>query len=305
MAPSNRTEATLRDYKNRIGRALAHIQRQLDSPLPLDELATVACFSPFHFHRVFKGMIGESVGEHIRRLRLERAACQLRAGLLPITQIALNAGYEAHAAFTRAFKDYYGVAPSRFRRQVWRHADLVAPSGVHYRPGRATVSFKMPSTKPTKMNITIKTIQPIRVAALRHLGPYSEVGTTWERLVHQLEQSGFTSWDTRYIGISYDDPDQTPPTQIRYDACVEVDESFAARGDLTIQTIPGGEHAVAVHRGPYRRIGDSYATLMGCWLPRSGRHLNGLPCFQIGLNDPKNTPPEDLLTEIYLPLEPL
>lgn len=83
---------TLHDYKRRILRVLVHIQQCLDEPLLLDELAAIACFSPFHFHRIFRGMVGESVKEHIRRLRSERAASLLRAGKLPVTEIAFDAG---------------------------------------------------------------------------------------------------------------------------------------------------------------------------------------------------------------------
>lgn len=91
---------TLHDYKRRLLQVLVHIQQNLDGPLGLDELAAIACFSPFHFHRIFRGMVGESLKEHIRRLRLERAASQLKVGKQPVTQIALDAGYSSHEAFT-------------------------------------------------------------------------------------------------------------------------------------------------------------------------------------------------------------
>ena len=87
---------TLQDYKRRLLRVLVHIQQHLDDPLELQELAGLACFSPFHFHRIFRGMTGESVKEHVRRLRLERAAGHLKLGTAPVTQIALDAGYASH-----------------------------------------------------------------------------------------------------------------------------------------------------------------------------------------------------------------
>lgn len=83
---------TFEDYQARILRVLAHIQKNLDGSLSLEELAGVAQFSPFHFHRIFCGMVGESVKEHVRRLRLERAAHRLRHGGQPVTEIALDAG---------------------------------------------------------------------------------------------------------------------------------------------------------------------------------------------------------------------
>jgi AraC family transcriptional regulator len=96
--------STLQDYRARLIRVFVHIQRHLDGPLALDDLAGLAGFSPFHFHRVFRGMTGESVQAHIRRLRLERAAQRLKHGGRSILEIALDAGYDSHEAFTRAFK---------------------------------------------------------------------------------------------------------------------------------------------------------------------------------------------------------
>jgi AraC family transcriptional regulator len=106
---------TLHDYKRRMLRVLVHIQQHLDESLQLEELAGLACFSPYHFHRVFKGMVGESVKEYVRRLRLERAASQLKLGSASVVDIALGAGYDSHEAFTRTFKTAFGTAPSQYR----------------------------------------------------------------------------------------------------------------------------------------------------------------------------------------------
>src|SRR5437763_4395204 len=102
-------------YRERVLRVLVYIQNYLDEALALDELAAVAHFSPYHFHRIFRGMVGESVMEHVRRLRLERVAHRLKSGDQPVTRIAFEAGYEAHEAFTRAFGALFGQSPSQFR----------------------------------------------------------------------------------------------------------------------------------------------------------------------------------------------
>src|SRR6185436_20700588 len=106
---------TVESYRERMLAVLVHIQEHLDDPLPLEELADVAHFSPFHFHRIFRGMVGESVKEHVRRLRLERAAHRLRFTGEPVTEIALDAGYQTHESFTRAFGAMFGESPSEFR----------------------------------------------------------------------------------------------------------------------------------------------------------------------------------------------
>lgn len=296
-------EATLRDYKMRMLRVLVHIQQHLDDALGLDDLAAVACFSPYHFHRVFTGMVGESVKEYVRRLRLERAASRLKLTRQPVIQVALDAGYETHEAFTRAFKAVFGMAPVHFRSHRSPAAAVTAPSGVHYRGGQLPRNFKSKRTGIQTMNVQIKTLEPKRVAFMRQVGPYGEVGATWDRLLPWLGREGLLGGDAQFIGICHDDPEVTPPERIRYDACVTVDERFAPTGDIGVQTIPGGEYAVATHFGPYSRLGETYAKLLGEWLPRSRRALRSTPCFEVYLNDPGSTEPEDLITDIYAPLE--
>lgn len=105
---------TQQEYEERILRVLIHIQTHLDHALDLAELASLAHFSPYHFHRIFRGMVGEPVKEHIRRLRLERAAFHLKATNQPVTQVAFDAGYETHEAFTRAFRAMFDESAVRF-----------------------------------------------------------------------------------------------------------------------------------------------------------------------------------------------
>src|ERR1017187_8045820 len=122
--------STAADYHERILRTLLHIQAHLDDALDLDDLAHVACFSPYHFHRVFRGLVGEPVQEHVRRLRLERAAHRLKLQDEAVTKLAWDAGYESHEAFTRAFHNIFGMPPSQFRAAHQGAPD--SPSGVHY-----------------------------------------------------------------------------------------------------------------------------------------------------------------------------
>lgn len=297
-------ESTLQYYKERLLRVLVHIQQHLDQPLSLEELAGCARVSPFHFHHVFTGMLGESPKSHIRRLRLERAATRLKHSRQPVVQVAFEAGYETHEAFTRAFKSAFGVSPSLFRQRETPARAPRAPSGIHYLEGKALTNFKTTRPGDHKMNVTIKTMAPIWVAFMRHVGPYDQCGTAWDQLLPALGKEGLIGADTQFIGVSHDDPEVTPPEKRRYDACVTVDASYAPRGAIGVQNIPGGEYAMLTHLGPYAKLGESYGKLLGQWLPRSGRELRATPCFEIYLNAPDNTAPEDLITDIYAPLEP-
>jgi AraC family transcriptional regulator len=208
-------ETTLRFYKERLLRVLVHIQERLEEPLRLEELAALACLSPHHFHHVFTGMLGESLKAHIRRLRLERAASRLTLSRIPVVQIALEAGYQTHEAFSRAFRDSFGVSPTQFRQRHGRRLRIEVPSGVHYRSGTPVQRFRATRTREKTMRVTIKRLAPVRVAFMRHVGPYNEVGKTWEKLMMFLGKGGWLGGDTRFLGICHDDPAVTPPGKIR------------------------------------------------------------------------------------------
>lgn len=106
------------------------------------------------------------------------------------------------------------------------------------------------------------------------------------------------------LGVCHDDPDVTPPELVRYDACITVGPEVTPEGEVGVQTLAGGPYARTTHEGPYGKLGETYSALMGQWLPRSGRRLRSDPCIEAYLNDPEGTDPDDLLTDVFVPLEP-
>jgi AraC family transcriptional regulator len=277
-----RTE-TLNSYQERMGRVLVHIQNHLDEPMPLDQLAGVACFSPWHFHRIFRGMVGESVKEHVRRLRLERAAQCLKSTERPVLDIALEAGYETHESFTRAFAAMFESSPSAFRAGAQARRPAAGGSG-------------------TPLEVSVRRIGPIRVAFVRHVGPFDEVGEAWQRLMKWAGPQGLLGPGVRMLGIVQDDPEITAPEKLRYDAALVVKDGVPASGEIGIQDVGPGEYAVALHVGPYNTLGQTYARMCGEWLPESGRELESAPAVEFYLNSPMTAPPDQWRTEICLPL---
>jgi AraC family transcriptional regulator len=269
---------TDRDYRQRVLRVLVHIEQHLDDSLALDDLAALAHFSPFHFHRIFRAMVGESVIQYVRRLRLERAARRLKSTSEPVIRLALEAGYDSHEAFTRAFGASFRVPPSEFRKE-------------HARPSPATIAVR------------VDALEPMEVAFIRHVGPYHDVGRAWSALMEWAGRSGVLRERPTLLGISHDDPEITDAGHVRYDACVVVDAGVQPEGDVGRCRLPGGDHAIATHVGPYDKLGDSYADLCGRWLPESGRDPGWSPGFERYLNSPADVPPERLVTEICIPLE--
>lgn len=295
-------QPTKQSYQQRLVRVLNYIQDNLDADLSLEQLAAEACFSNFHFHRVFSAMLGESVKELVRRLRLERAALQLQAGDDSVLDIAQRAGFESDTAFARAFKARAGVTPTVFRRSP-KLSLVCAPSGVRYNPAERITAFAPLEHREINMNVTIKQIDDMRVAYVRHTGPYSECAPAWDTLCTTLAPEGLLGGDAKVLGLGHDDPDTTEPEKIRYDACVTVPEDFTGLGEVSVQTISGGRYGVTTHFGSYDNLIDTYRTLFGQWLVQSEFELADKPCFEVYLNDPESTEPEDLITDIYLPLQ--
>ncbi len=166
-------ERTRQDYRERILRVLVHLERHLDEPLHLERLAGLAGWSPCHFHRIFTGLVGETVADHVRRLRLERAALAMRAHGAhgaSVLRIALDAGYQDHSAFARAFRLRFGCTPSAWRRRP----RPPPPPGGPRRPLAADVPESI-------MDIQIRTLEPLVVAWVRDIGHYQECGGAWQR----------------------------------------------------------------------------------------------------------------------------
>ncbi|HEY3296761.1 MAG TPA: AraC family transcriptional regulator [bacterium] len=294
---------TEQDYKERMLRVLVHIQNHLDEAVSLDDLASIANFSPFHFHRVFRGMLGEGVMEHCRRLRLERAAQRLKQSEEQVTAIAFEAGYETLDAFIRAFRMRFGMPPTEFRKDCAAKIQSL-PSGIGYHPQTVLQDFEPIRKGVLEMDVNVRNVPPMKVVFVRVNGPYTQsAGQAWGKLCSWAGRKGLMRSQPVLIGISHDDPEITPPDKVRYDACLVVQQEVEPEGDFGVQELGGGDYAITMHKGPYERLGETYSYLCGQWAPQNGYRLRSLPPFEIYKKDPSVAKPEDLLTEIYLPVE--
>ena len=288
--------STDQDYRERIVRTLLYIQQHLDQQLDLDELAAVAAFSKFHFHRVFRGLIDETLGEHVRRLRLERAAGRLKRLDDPITQIALDAGFETHESFTRAFGEMFGASPSAYR--VAHRPSPASRSDAHF---DGLSGYHLPDYGPLPP-VELQELSTTRLVFIRHIGPYDQVGATWGTLMTWAGSRGLLGPHMKLIGIAHDDPDVTPPDRVRYDAAVAVTRPVTPEGNVGVVDLAAGCYAVITHKGPYQELAKTYQLLYGGWLPRVGRELREAPAFEHYLNSPMDATPENLLTAIHIPV---
>ena len=276
-------------YADRLERVFSWLADHLDDEIDLARLADVACLSPYHFHRIYRAVQGETVTDTVRRLRLHRAAVELIAGDLPVPRVARRAGYGSQEAFTRAFKTAYGVPPGRYRA-----------SFVPLPTGHSRLEDAMETT--LSYQVTLRDERPIRVAALPHHGDYATIGSTFERLAAIAGGQGVLGPTRRSFGIYYSDPKSSPKEELRADACITVPPEWAAGGGLELREIRGGRYAVVLHVGPYAELDRPYSWLYGTWLPQSGEEPAHAPVVEEYLNDARTVPPPELKTEIWLPL---
>lgn len=290
-------------YQHAVQRVVTHLVTHLDESADLASLANLACLSPFHFHRVFRGMVGETPLELLRRLRLERAAHVLLQTDESVTGVAFTAGYETHEAFTRAFRAAFGAAPSVFRRNSMARASLAAASGLHYNPLGNSPSFIPRDTGGQYMQIELEHLPSLRLATVTHIGPYNQIGAAFERLGAIAGRAGLFAYPGALMVATYDnDPDATPPEELTSRAGISIPDDAAIPDGLTEQRLEGGPYARYTHIGPFDVLGDVWSRFMGEAIPASGHTLSAGPALEIYRSDMRTTPKEQLRTDLLVPV---
>lgn len=152
------------------------------------------------------------------------------------------------------------------------------------------------------MDVEIVNQPKLRAATLRHIGPYNRISDAFARLGEIAGPSGMIGPGTMMLAIYHDDPDTTPEAELRSDAALTLADGKRAPTGLTELTIPAGQYARTTHLGPYEKLPDTWARLMGEWLPRSSHRVGDGVSYEVYRNTPMDTKPSDLITDIYVPL---
>jgi AraC family transcriptional regulator len=275
-------------YEERLERVTSYIYDHLDDELDLQRLSEVACLSPYHWHRIYHAMLGETAFDTVKRLRLQRASAQLAHTTMPIAEIAKRANYASLPSFTRSFKAAFGMPPARFRG-----------SGSHRR-------FEAGSQEQgaESYDVEVTGLPALTLACVAHAGPYLEIGRAFDRLFSVAMPRGLVSASIRLTGVYIDDPSCVPEAKLRALAGIVVAPGMPVEAPLERSEVKAGRYAVLRHKGPYADMKAAYRWLFGEWLPGSGEEAADAPVFEEYMNSPRDTRPTDLLTHIHLPLRP-
>lgn len=282
-------------YIRRFTRVIEYIYAHLDEDPDLATLANVAALSPWHWHRVWQSTYGESIVATVKRLRLHRAAADLSYTDLPLSKVASRAGYGSQEAFSRSFKQSYGQSPSVYRAETVLTKLQPVLGGA-----------PIPSLKGTNLmhDVTIKSLPSETLAVLPHKGSYLQIGQAFEKLIGMLVTRNQIGQSGAMKALYYSDPTRVPEDELRSVAGVAVTDGFAMTAPLEAVETRGGDYAVLHYKGPYADMQKAYRWLYGEWLTQSGRVPDDAPCMEVYLNNPRDTAPADLLTDICLPLKP-
>lgn len=274
------------DYRAQLLRVTAHIHDHLAEPLDLAQLAVIADLSPFHWHRIYHALMGETVAATVRRLRLHQASGFLAQTPLTVAEIARRCGYPNAQSFTRAFRQAFGQSP-----QGWREART---GHLPWQAAEATRTDGWP--------VTVRYVPALDIAGLPHRGSYMRIGKAFETAQIHFAAQGRMRSDTRWMAQYLDDPFAYPESQLNSRAGFSLQPGTTVAAPLQHFTLGGTPCAVLRYRGPYPNMRDAYRWLYGTWLIASGHRLADQPVFEEYLNNPRDTAAADLLTDIFLPL---
>ncbi|MFA9462451.1 AraC family transcriptional regulator [Thiohalorhabdus sp. Cl-TMA] len=301
--------ASLHEYRRRIDRAVRHIASNIDRPLTVDEAAEAACFSKYHFHRLFMAVMNESPGEYITRKKLERAAIRLVYANASVTTLAEDYGYSTVAAFSKAFNHWFGCRPTELKAlgegPGADNGKLQSRHGKTLRAEELFVPVAVPEDAQRRAEIgsrvTIRQVDGFELCYLTSSGGYEpdSVWETWRALrghVGEMADLDACAW----FAISHDHPGLTPAAQCRYDACVALPAGVEA--PLPKVGVPGGFFAIYPVEGPEASLLGQYLELYTLWMPQSGYEPADFPVLERYLPDSR---PGYLYAELWAKVHPL
>jgi len=280
-----------------IDRVIAHLQACLRAgdPLPdLEALAAIAHQSPFHFHRLYRALTGETPGRTVARLRLLQALQLLGKADSRVTEVALNVGYESPQALARACRQALDATPSSLRenaglRSHWQQR-LVLPAGDH---AGGTVPLQ----------VTVTTLEPFDVVALRTQGAFDDLDQAFGEIFTWAAEQGWVEQLQQLIGIARTDHRDAPAQECVFDCAMGFGRTpQALPTPLRALTLGGGTYAVLRHVGSYAGLEAATDALLRDWLPDSGHTLRDAELYYHYLDDPEQVPDAILRADICVPV---
>ncbi len=278
-------------YLEAVNRAIEFIENNTSRSIALEEIAQYAFLSKFHFHRIFKSIIGDTAKDYLTRLRLEKSALLLRNTEKTIAQIAFDCGYSSPETYTRAFGSFFSTTPTRFRETARK--EVV----------RKQVTYGNTSLK--KLNVAPPVIvhkPDLNLAYIRSVGSYDDIDESFERLSSWASSNLLSGPRHEKLGIVHDNPNLTETTNLRFDACIVVNKEILPQGEIGYKKITGGKFACFRYAGAFESFYSVYDYIFSVCLFEHQWELRDEPALEWYISAPPFYGSDQLVTEFYLPI---
>lgn len=290
-------------------KAFQYLDEHLADAPDLAKVAEVACYSEFHFHRVFKAMTGHTLKQYLTQRRMALAADALlhREDLI-ISELALRLGYSSPAVFNRAFKKFYGMSPSAFRREAPSKFSKIRKS--HDKNGQVITEFEAYVCRIETylnyitMNATVEvaTVPAMQIAYLSHTGLGPEMATTFEKLTRWAELKGLMGPDTQMLSVYHDSPKMVGPENVRVSAGIVLDTPLEAEGEIGMMQLEPGSCIKARFELGMGEFENAWVSMF-VWMNEKGYRPSAQPPFEIYYNDAREHPQHKFIVDLFVPIE--
>lgn len=298
------------EYLHRIHIVQDYIENHLNEPILLDDLTHISGFSKYHFHRIFKSIIGEPLSHYINRIKLERSAFLLiHRKDMNITDIAYDIGFTDSAIFSRAFKNNYNVSPAFYRSNYSKNCKEPFKISQYNESVRKIQSKN--SVQPIGGSIEILELNNVKVIYVRYIGRYEKLGEAYPSLIKRLFEYAANSKipieNSKLLAIYHDNPEFTSKDQLRTSVCLTVPTDISIQGNdnIGIMMLPSCKYAVGHFHILQNQYSDAWDYMYKEWLTNS----KYFPCdsypFEVYLNDGENDPLHKHMVDIYVPIKPI
>jgi len=312
----NKTQS---EYIRRINKAQAYIGKYLDQNLLLEDVARASHFSPYHFHRIYSAIVGETVNDYISRKRMEKAVSRLlKKPELSVTEVAELGGFSSSANFAKAFKLYFGVSATELRAGELRDdADTNSKIGkIFSKYGKAfnpqdlysqfitdRAVFDPNKLEELLMKIKVESMQEKLIAYLTAPNGYelNSVYDTWDKIIHWANSIGVD--DPQRFAICHDNPVITPENKCRYDASLVITSDVKVKAPYNQSVIPSGKYAIAYFKDDGDKISPFMTEICSHWFPDSGFEPDDYPVVFHYLNDSREDGYVEM--EVYIKVKDL
>jgi AraC family transcriptional regulator len=256
-------------YKSRINKVIDYVNNNLHKSISLEELASVAFFSPYHFHRIFVAVTGETVNNFTSRIRNEKAARLLKFSKKSISEISMECGFSSASTLSRLFKQYFEISPSGYRKSgkiknSKIRKELFPVSKYHCSLTEEELRNKFP--------VEIRQLPERRIAYIRVLDSFREgvVLNAFGDMVKWAKKMNLFHSETIF-GMSIDDPEVTPKEKYRYEVCITIPQNFKFDSDDLIETttLPKCKYAITRVSGDFDLVVAATNYLFDIWLINS------------------------------------